>query len=274
METVIKPLGNLTIPWKEIWDRREVIYFFALKDIYLRYQHKPIAIFWVTLNPLIITLVLSFVFGQTSISKQNSVPYPLLVLIGLLYWNYFSSTLSKVSISLILNQQLITHVYFPRLLLPLSALFIGLVDLFFVLLIFLLGLLYFQIPISIWGLLLMIPLLGLTMLTSLGLGLLFSALQIKYKDSRELLPFVAYLLFFLTPVFYPKIIIPGNLSQLLYLNPMTGVIEISRKTFFPDLIAHPLNLSGLMISILSGLIILILGLAYFNRTERELADII
>lgn len=272
MELVIMPQKNSIIPWRELWPNRQLLYFFALKDITLRYRYQSITILWVMLQPLIIVLVLSFIFGQIGKPFSNDVPYPLFVFIGLLYWNYFLSSLSRASTSLTSNQSLITRVYFPRLILPASSMAVGLVDFIFSSLILFVMIFFFQKSISFSGVLLFVPLLALTIISSFGLGLFFAAFQVKYRDSRELLPFFTYIIFFLTPVIYPKSLVPESFHQLLYLNPMTGVIETLRETLFTSSVSF--NFSGLIISILASIIILILGILYFNKVEREFADII
>lgn len=271
METVIKPQGNLATPWKEIWQSRQLIYILALKDLSLRYRQRLIGVAWAILQPLIIALVLTLIFGNLNLS--TSVPYPIFILAGLIYWNYFLSSLNRASASLALNQTLITRVYFPRLILPLSAMLIGLLDFFFALMVFIGLLIYLKISLSLFGLIILIVALLITFLTSLGFGLILASLLVKYRDIRELIPYFTYLLFFLTPVIYPRTILPTNYHPFLYLNPLSGAIEAVRAVLFNTSFINS-NLAGLAISTISSLIILIVGLLYFNKIEKELADII
>lgn len=271
MEIVIKPQGNLAIPLREIWEKRELIYLLALKDINLRYRHRLIGLIWAIAQPLIITLVLTLIFGNLNLS--TSYPYPIFVLSGLIYWNYFLSSLNRASASLALNQTLITRVYFPRLILPLSAMLVGLIDFFFALMVFIGLLIYLKISLSLFGLVMLTIALLITFLTSLGFGLSLASLLIKYRDIRELIPYFTYLLFFLTPIIYPRAILPASHHPYFYLNPLTGVIETVRAVLF-NTSFQTSNLAGLTISTVSSLAILILGLLYFNKIEKELSDII
>lgn len=271
MEIVIKPQGKLTVPLREIWAKRELIYILALKDLSLRYRHRLIGFAWATLQPVMFALVLTLVLGNLNLS--TSIPYPIFILSGLIYWNYFLSSYNRVSASLALNQTLITRIYFPRLIIPLSAMVVGLLDFLFALVVFIVFLIYLKIPLSIFSLIMLIVALVLTFLTSLGIGLISASFLVKYKDIRELIPYFTYLLFFLTPVIYPRTILPTNYHPFLYLNPLTGVIETVRASLFNPGFQPP-NLVGLTISVVSSLVILIVGLFYFNKIEKELADII
>lgn len=271
MEIVIKPQGKLTVPLREIWAKRELIYILALKDLSLRYRHRLIGLIWAILQPLTLALVLTLVLGNLNLS--TSIPYPIFILSGLIYWNYFLSSYNRVSASLALNQTLITRIYFPRLIIPLSAMLVGLLDFLFALVVFIGLLIYLKISLTLLGLIILVVALLITFLTSLGFGLILASLLVKYKDIRELTVYFTYLLFFLTPVIYPRAILPASYHPFLYLNPLTGVIEIVRASLFNPSFQTP-NLGGLTISIISSLVILTVGLIIFNKIEKELADII
>lgn len=271
MEVIIQPKKTFNISWKEIWNRRDLLYFFAWKDISLRYKYTSLGILWAVLQPFLTMVVLTIVFKNVSHKFSGNIPYPLFSFIGLLFWNYFLSSLNRISNSLINNQSLITKVYFPRLIIPLSATLTGLIDFFFSFLVFLLLLLYYQKPLTLLGLSMLFPSLILTLFTALGLGLFFSALNVKYRDTKQILPFFTYILFFITPVIYQVRLIPKNYLWIAYLNPMAGIIETTRESFFNQQL---LNWPMFGLAAIGSLIILTGGFIFFNRSERKLADII
>ena len=268
---VITPDNISDFSWWQLWAHRELFLFFAWKDIRLRYEHLLIGACWAIAQPLATTIVLSNVLHKvTDIFSQNT-PYPVFAFIGLLFWTYFASSLNRVSTSLTANRALITKASFPKLILPLSTLVVGLVDFIFIFIALLLLMTYYRIFPTILGFILLAPSLLITMITSLSLGLFFSFLQVKYRDVRQLLPFITSLLFFLTPVIYSiRILPPKTIAWISYLNPLAGVIETMRAALLGQMIYW----QDLLIAAGSALLLLLLSLLYFRKSEKELADIL
>jgi lipopolysaccharide transport system permease protein len=269
--TIIRPRKILSAKdLRELWEYRELLYFFSWRDLKVRYKQTAIGIAWALLQPFVAMVVFSIFFGQLAGLPSDNVPYPIFVYTGLLFWQFFSGALSDTSASLTTNQAIITKVYFPRLLLPLSSVITKLID-------FLLGALilvgmmiyYGYLPqlASLW----IIPLLLLiTFMASAGLGLFLAALNVKYRDVRYALPFFIQLLLFVTPVIYPASI-AGTYSWVLALNPMTGVIQTARASLLG---ATAVNWTLLGISAVACFIGLMIGTIYFKKVERYFADII
>jgi lipopolysaccharide transport system permease protein len=270
MELIIKPQKRLRLDWKEIWSFHELFYFLAWRDIKSRYKQTVIGIAWAVFQPLVMMVIFTILINKVA-GIKTPIPYAIFAYSGLLFWNYFAQALNRASDSLVSNQGIITKVYFPRLIVPVSATIVAMIDFFFALLIFVGLMLYFQIIPSLPGILLFIPALLIATLTAAGAGLFFSALNVKYRDVRQALPFLIQVLFFLTPVIYPVTLIPERFHWLLYLNPMTGVITVMRSTLLGEG-DIPWPLVGL--SVVVSLLVCILGLIYFQRREREFADII
>ena len=268
--TIIKSHSGFNFSISELWKFHELFVFFALRDIKLRYRHLPIAVFWTTAPPLVMSGVFNFTLGKV-IKTPAHIPYIFFAFLGLIFWNYFSSVVFRSNGSLLSNQASITKIYFPRIILPLSSSAVSLVDFFISLLFFLLLALFFKIPINLFQLVVFIPSIVVTFLFASGLGMGFSALNIKYKDVRELLPLLTSLLFFLTPVIYPVKLVSDFYYPLLYLNPLMGVIDTIRNALFES---ANLNWGGFFVSFLSSTIIFCLGALYFKKIESEIADII
>jgi lipopolysaccharide transport system permease protein len=271
-EIKIKPIKtNFYLNFKELWDYRELFIIFAWRDLKVRYKQTVLGITWVLFQPLVSMVVFTVFFGNFVKIPSGNLPYPLFVLCGLVFWTFFSNTLSFASSSLVSNENIIKKVYFPKVILPLSTVITGSVDLFisFVLL-FIVGF-YFKFTPSILTLI-VIPLGYLiSFLTASGLGLFFSALNVKYRDVRYIIPFFIQLLIFLTPVIYPTSIVSSSSKFLFVLNPMSAVIESTR-----GVIAGSSNIDFLALgtATLISLVIFFFGLAFFNATEKFFADII
>lgn len=268
--TIIKASQNSNI-FFNFFTYNELFIFFALRDIKLRYRHLAIAVFWTTTPPLLMSSVFNFTLGRVIKTSPPHIPYILFAFLGLIFWNYFSSIVFRSNNSLLNNQSLITKIYFPRIILPLSSSAVSLADFFFSFLFFLLLALVFNIPINLFQLIVFIPCILVTFLFASGLGIGFSALNIKYKDAREILPLLTSLLFFLTPVIYPVKLVSDFYYPLLYLNPLMGVIDTVRDTLFGP---GNLNWRGFSVSFLSSATIFCLGVLYFKKVESEIADLI
>lgn len=269
--TIIKP--KKTISWedlKELWKFKELLYFFTWRDIKVRYKQTAIGILWALFQPFMTMVIFSVFFGGLAKMPSDGVPYPIFVYIGLLLWHFFSGALADTSNCLISNQGIITKVYFPRLLLPISSTITKFVDFFIASLILVGMMIYYQYLPNLGGLLILPLLLFITFMASVGGGLFLASINVKYRDVRYALPFFISIMMYLTPVIYPASI-AGKYSWLLALNPMTGVIKAARAAILGN---APINWTLLFISGITCLFILIIGFIFFKKTERYFADIV
>jgi lipopolysaccharide transport system permease protein len=263
--------GWMAIDWKEIWRYRELLYFLAWRDVKIRYKQTVLGGAWAILQPFLQMVVFSLFFGELAGlgQKTGGVPYPIFVYSGLLAWTFFANSVTSSSNSLVGSSYLITKVYFPRLIIPLAAVCVGLVD-FFVSSVVLVGMMiYYGTPVS-WQLLLVPGFLAGTVLAATGVGTFLSALTVTYRDFRYVVPFAIQIWMFVTPVMYPATIVPGRWRWLLSLNPMTGLIEGFRAAF----LARPCDWSHFSISMMVGIVIFLFSAFYFRRVERRFADVI
>ena len=256
--------------WRDLWRYRELLGFLAWRDIKVRYKQAVLGITWSVIQPAVQTVLLTFVFSKLAKMPDGGVPYPMLVLAGLLPWQLFSSAFGGASNSLVGNANLISKIYFPRLIVPLSALAVALVDLLILLAIaFPVSLLYGVMP--TWRLLLLPLFIFLGLLTALGAGLWITALTVKYRDFRFITPFLLQIGLFVTPIGYRTDFLP-NWRDLLALNPLTGVVNGFRWCLLG--VDMDFYTSGLIMSVLISAILLGTGLWYFRGTERQFADVI
>lgn len=270
METVIRPKKIFSIrDLEELWSYRELLYFFSWRDIKVRYKQTAIGILWALFQPLVTMIVFTVFFGMLAKMPSDGAPYPVFVYTGILFWQFFSAALVDASNCLITNQSIITKVYFPRLLLPVSVTITKLIDLAIGGVILGGLLVYYGYAPGLTALLLLPLLVLMSFMAAVGAGLFLAAVNVKYRDVRYILPFFIQILMFLTPVIYPASI-TGKYSKLLALNPMTGVIKSARAVLLGS---EPLNWLLIGISGAACFIILMVGLAVFKRTERYFADI-
>lgn len=256
--------------FQEIWRYRELLYFFVWRDLKVRYKQTAVGVAWAIFQPFMAMVVFSVFFGGLLKVPSDGVPYPIFVYTGLLFWQFFSSSLTDVSGSLIANQAIVTKVYFPRLILPLAVIATHLVD-FFAASTVLVGLMFYYgfVP-HLSGLLVLPLLLFITYLAALGGGLFLASINVKYRDVRYILPYFIQMLLFVTPVIYPSSI-AGAYSWILAINPMTGVIKAARATVLGT---EPINWLLLGLSFIAVSILLIIGVVMFKKMERYFADII
>lgn len=268
--TIIRPKKVLSMrDLKELWDYKELLYFFVWRDFKVRYKQTIIGIGWAIFQPFMTMVVFSVFFGALLKIPSDGVPYPIFVYTGLLFWQFFSSALSETSNVLISNQSIITKVYFPRLILPLSSVATKLVD-FAIASVILVGMMiYYGYTPHLIGLLILPLLLAITFMASVGGGLFLAAINVKYRDVRYILPFFIQILMFLTPVIYPASI-AGKYSWILALNPMMGVIQSARASLLGT---APINWTLIAISFTACSILLAVGIIYFKKVERYFADI-
>lgn len=257
--------------WKELWKFKSLFYFLAWRDILIRYKQTAIGVAWSVIRPLITLLVFSVVFGFFAKLPSQGVPYIVLVLCALIPWQLFSTAFTEASGSLIANSNILTKVYFPRIIIPASSVISSLVDFMisFVLLI-LLMLFYHIVP--TWKIV-FIPLFSiLILITALGASFFISALNVKYRDFKYIVPVIVQLGLYISPVGYSSTIVPARFQFWYSLNPMVGVIEGFRWAILGENIA--LNIPGLLVSGFLGILIFILGIAYFRRVEKKFVDFI
>jgi lipopolysaccharide transport system permease protein len=256
--------------WRDLWRYRELLGFLAWRDIKVRYKQAVLGITWSIVQPAVQTVLLTFVFSKLAKMPDGGVPYPMLVLAGLLPWQLFSSAFGGASNSLVGNAHLISKIYFPRLIVPLSALAVALVDLLILLAITLpVTLLYGIMP--TWRLLLLPLFIFIALLVALGAGLWITALTVKYRDFRFITPFLLQIGLFVTPIGYRTDFLP-NWRDLLALNPLTGVVNGFRWCLLGG--NMDFHASGLVMSVLISVVLLGTGLWYFRGTERQFADVI
>lgn len=270
--TIIKPKPKWALlDFSEIWKFRELFIVFAWRDIKVRYKQTILGAAWAVFQPLTSMFIFTVFFGNFAKIPSGELPYPLFVLIGLIFWNYFSGVLSRASNSLIENEGIVKKVYFPREILPLSTVGANLVDFGISFILLMIASLYFRFVPNVL-VLLVIPLgLIITTLGAGGLGLLFAAFNVKYRDVRYALPFFIQMMIFLTPVIYPTSIMRTSFRYLIALNPAAGIIEAARVVFTGG---STLNWVTIAISGASALLFFIIGLYYFKSTERFFADLV
>ncbi len=255
---------------RELWEYRELLYFLVWREIKVRYKQTALGVAWAIVQPLFTMLVFSIFFGRLARMPSDGVPYPVFTLCALIPWQLFAFALTESSNSVVANQRLITKVYFPRLVMPLAALGVGLVDFATAFVLLIVVALYFGVSLSLT--LLTIPIWAfLALLTALSVGLWLSALNVKYRDVRYTVPFVSQLWMFATPVAYPTSIVPESWRAVYALNPMVGVVDGFRWALFG--VTPPPGITVVVSSIVVA-VLLIGGLHYFRRMERTFADIV
>ena len=262
--------------WKDLWRYRELFYILSWRDLKVRYKQTIIGVVWSVLRPLLTMMIFTFVFGQIAkFTAPPGVEYAVLVFAGLLPWQFFAAGLSEASNSLIGNERLISKVYFPRMIIPAASVITSLVDFLISLGIMIILLLWYRTVPSIN--LVFLPLfIIMAFFASFGVGLLLTALNVKYRDFKHVVPFLIQIGLYLSPVGFTSEkaaqIIPEKLRILYYLNPMAGVIDGFRWCFFGD--KTPIYWTGMLISLAVIIIFLLIGIRTFRKMEKSFADII
>lgn len=257
--------------WRDIWHYKELFYFLAWRDILVRYKQTVIGIAWSLIRPLLTMVVFTVIFGKLAKLPSEGVPYPVLVFAALLPWQFFANSFSESSNSLIGNANLLSKVYFPRIILPVSTVIVSLVD-FFISFIFLAALMVWYQFLPDWRVITLPFFLILASLASFGFGLWIAALNVKYRDFRYVVPFFIQFGLYVSPVGFSSSIIPGKWRLLYSINPMVGVIDGFRWALLGQNIQ--LYWPGFLLSIALTLLIFVSGLRYFRKTERTFADVI
>jgi lipopolysaccharide transport system permease protein len=270
-EILITPNRIVTNYWRDIWRYRELFWFMAWRDILLRYKRMTIGVAWAILRPVLTMLVFTLVFSRVARLPSDGVPYPLMVFAGMLPWQFFASAFTDAGNSLSNKETIITKVYFPRLIVPVSAIVVSLADLLCALLV-LVGLFAWYKLLPDMRIMALPVCVALVFLIALGAGLWISALTAQYKDFRYLTPFITQLGLYLSPVGFSSSVVPENWRDLFALNPMVGVIETFRWSLLgltPDDMEKHIAMSFMI-----GLFLLTTGLLYFRRVERNLAELL
>lgn len=255
----------------ELWQSRELFYIFAWRDIKVRYKQTVLGILWVLLQPLLSMVIFTVFFGNFANIPSDGLPYPVFVLLGLVFWGYFSGALSRASTAFIDNENLVKKVYFPREILPFSTVVTAFVDFLVSLVLFVIVAIIYQTSFNLPFVLMLLAGIIITTLTSAGLGLLVASINIKYRDVRYIIPYFLQLMIFVTPVIYPLSIVRPSFQLLLSLNPMAGVINALRSTLVTGTINDP---NSVIISLCMAIILFVGGILYFRNTERFFADIL
>jgi len=270
-EIVIRPEGGLlNLDLAGIWQYRELLYFLAWRDIKVRYKQTVLGVAWVVLQPVLTMLIFSVIFGRLAGLPSEGVPYPLFTFAALVPWQLFSYALTQSSTSLVADQNLITKVYFPRLVIPTASVMAGVLDFVISFMILLGMILIYGIPLT-WRLLVLPFLVLLTLATAISVGLWLSALNVKYRDVRYTLSFLTLFWMYATPIAYSSTLIPPGWRLLYSLNPMVGVVEGFRWALLDTS-----TWVGPMVFVSAGVVLLLLisGLIYFRRMEDSFADVI
>jgi len=271
MEFEIKAQNKTGLGVKELWQYRELFYFFTLRDIKVKYKQTVLGFLWAVLQPLTMALLFTLFLGPAiSNYTKLDLPYDIFALSGLVLWGIFSSGLNNAGNSMVNNANIIKKIYFPRLIIPISAVLVGLFDFLMALAVFVLYCLFKHTPIhmtALWC----FPLAALlTCIATFGAGTLLAALNIKYRDFRYIIPFFIQLLLFVTPVIYPPTITKNLYFQtLLALNPMTAPLDLFRSA----ITGHQINIGVDSVSVLASFLLLVSGLIYFKKTEAYFADL-
>jgi lipopolysaccharide transport system permease protein len=266
---IIRPSkGLVALNLRELWQYRELLYILIWRDIKVRYKQTAIGAAWAVIQPFFAMVVFSLIFGRLAKIPSEGLPYPIFAYSALLPWQFFAKALTEASTSLVVNERVITKVYFPRLLVPTAVVLAGLLD-FGIAFLILLGMMVFYGITPSWFILFVPLFLLLAIITALGVSFWLSALDVEYRDVRYTLPFLTQLWFFATPVVYPSTIVPPSWRALYGLNPMVGVIEGFRWALLGS---APPDLRMLLVSSLLASLLFMSGLIYFRRMERTLAD--
>ena len=270
-ELVIRPQkGMLNIDLQELFHYRELLFFLTWREIKVRYKQTVMGASWALLQPFFTMIVFTLIFGGLAKMPSEGIPYPVFSYSGLVLWIYFSNSVTQSGNSLVGNSALISKIYFPRLFIPTSACLSGLVDYVIAMTILIFMMLYYNLTPNVN--IILLPLLVFTTLVlASGIGYWLSSLCVKYRDIKFVLPFFIQLFMFASPVIYPSSIVGEKYQWLLYLNPMTGLIDAHRAVMLGHL---PVNYGALGISIVISVLLFLTGIMYLKSTEKYFADLI
>jgi len=271
-EIIIEPGRSEKNYWTDLWRYRELFYILSWRDISVRYKQTVIGILWALIRPLLTMVVFTVIFGKMAkFPSDGNAPYAIMVYAGMLPWQFFSSAITATSNSLVGNAQLITKVYFPRLIIPVSSIITSFVD-FIISFIILIFLMFYFSFLPTWRMVYLLGFLIITFITSLGFGLFITSLNVKYRDFRYIVPFIVQLGLYISPVGFSSSVIPEKYRLLYSLNPMVGVIDGFRWSILGD--NSNIYIPGFILSLFVAVIFLIIGLMKFRKMEKTFADII
>lgn len=257
--------------WLDLWRYRELFYFLAWRDILVRYKQTVIGILWALIKPLLAIVVFTVIFGRLASLPSGDIPYPILVSAAMLPWQFFASAFAEIGNSLVGNSNLISKVYFPRLIVPASAVVVTFVD-FMISAVILIGLMLWYGFLPDWRILALPGFIALAIGAALGIGLWIAALNVKYRDFRFVIPFIAQFGLYISPVGFSSSVIPEQWRLVYSVNPLVGVIDGFRWALLRG--EESLYLPGLMLSSALVALLLISGVIFFRRAERSFADFI
>jgi len=270
-DIVIEPTKSIRHYWKELWQYRELFYFFAWRDFKVQYKQTVIGVLWAVLRPLLTMIVLTVIFGKVAKLPSSGIPYPILVFSAMLPWQLFASSFTHSSNSIVDNSNMISKIYFPRIIIPSSAILVSFVDFAISFTILVIMMFYYGFYPDMKFLLLPLFII-LAVMTSYGIGLWFSSLNVKYRDIRYVVPFTVQFGLYISPVGFSSDIIPEKWRMIYSLNPMVGVIDGFRWAVCGTV--SELYVTGFFLSVLVSFLILATGFLYFRKTERSFADVI
>jgi lipopolysaccharide transport system permease protein len=268
---IIEP-SKTWVPLKlgDLWDYRELLYFLTWRDVKVRYKQTLLGATWAIIQPLLTMLIFTLLFGRLAGIQTGGIPYPLFAFGGLLIWTFFSNSITNSGNSLVGSSNLITKIYFPRMIIPMAAVGAGLVDLFIAFAIQIVLMVYYRVHVT-WAVVMTAPLVVLAALLAIGVGMWLSALNVKYRDIRYAIPFLVQIWMFASPIIYPASMLPAKWQWLFMLNPLTGIIQNFRIALFGS---QSFEWTSLLISVAITLAVLVYSAFSFRRMERHFADII
>ncbi len=277
-DVIIEPGRRKSFYWKDLWRFKGLFYYLAWRDVLVRYKQTAIGVLWSVIRPLLTIVVFTLVFNKLgNFQSDSNVPYAIMVCVGMLPWQFFSSAFSESANSLVANSNLLTKVYFPRLIVPASTVIVCLID-FLISFVILLGLYVFYQFTPDWRILLFPVFLLLATITALGFGFFIAALNVKYRDFRYVIPFIVQFGLYISPVGFSSSVvysnpdIPDILKFIYALNPMAGVIDGFRWCMLGGTV--PLHIPEFIASVVVSVLFLFIGIKYFRRMERTFADVI
>ena len=266
----IKPGSSwLNLDLKDLWIHRELLYFLTLRDVKVRYKQTAIGILWAILQPVLTTAIFTVIFSQFARFDTLQIPYPLFALSGLLLWLFVNTSITTASNSLVGNANLVTKIYFPRLIVPIAATLAGLIDLILGLLLLVGLMVYYGVALS-WQIALAPIFIALAIILALSFGTLFSALNVRFRDVKFALPFALQIWMFLSPIFYPSSVLSEKWRVLFAFNPLTGILEGFRAALF----GNEFDWFAIGVAVFVTVILLFLSLFVFKRMEDDFADLI
>ena len=254
----------------ELWRYRELLYFFAWREIKVRYRQAAFGVAWAVIQPLFSMIIFTLLFGKLARMPSDGIPYPIFCYSALVPWTYFSTVLGLASNSLVNNEPLLTKVYFPRVLLPAGTALAGLVDLVVGSLL-LVGLMFYYHVRTSWALLLSPLVVLVTMLVTIGVSMVLAAANVRYRDVRHAVPFLIQIWMFATPIIYPASMVPQAVRPILALNPCWGMVSAFRACLFPG-VSFDFKLLGTSIGV--AITVFLGGTYYFYKAEKSFADVI